>query len=107
MKPLYQHKFDPDQPRVPSGSSAGGRWTSVDQSKESGSLGSDEMVASILAAAQRLAVAGPGNYQRCLNLCYPLLERFQRPGSDANEYAFRRCMNACLGRNLYSEGDDG
>lgn len=91
----YQCKYDPAQPRVPAGNPGGGQWSSN---------GDSDLFDVIFAAAQRLAVAGPGNYQRCLNLCYPLLERYQPAGSDANTWAFQKCMNACLGRSLYQEG---
>jgi len=58
-------------------------------------------VQSIIDTAQQLNVAaGPDAYQKCLDLCYPLLERFQPPGSDRSTWDFHKCMNACLGRNL-------
>jgi hypothetical protein len=123
----YLRKYDPDQPRVPAGNRDGGQWTkeggsgsashpasifessansrpteappSVAQATNSATVRPN--VQSILAAARRLNIAaGPGAYLRCLNLCYPLLERFQRPGSDANTWDFHKCMNACLARNL-------
>ena len=82
-------KYDPNRPRVPAGDSNGGQWTS--------SAASD--VSHIVARAKSLNLAaGPGGYQRCLDLCYPLLERFLRPGSDLNTWDFHKCMNACLGR---------
>jgi len=62
-------KFDPDQPRVPAGNRDGGQWTSGG--------GEASEVPSIIAAARRLDVAArPDAYQKCLDLCYPLLERF-------------------------------
>ena len=84
-------KFDPDQPRVPAGNPDGGQWTD----------GATIDVQSIVATARRLNVAAaPDAYQRCLDLCYPLLERFEPPWSDRNTWDFHKCMNACLGRNL-------
>jgi hypothetical protein len=82
--------FNPDQPR-----DERGRWT------DNGSSGNDT-VASVIATAELLILAGgPLSYQKCLDLCYPLLERFTRvPGSDRNETDFHKCMNVCMGRNL-------
>jgi hypothetical protein len=89
--------FDPNQPRVPAGSSDGGQWTG-------GGGGDGEESATltgILAVARRIAAAGnPLDYQRCLNLCYPLLERLQHPASDRNTWDFHKCMNQCLKLNL-------
>jgi hypothetical protein len=31
-------------------------------------------------------------------LCYPILGRFQIPGSDRNTWDFQKCMNACMGK---------
>jgi hypothetical protein len=82
-------KYDPDQPRVPTGNPEGGQWTS----------GASTDVLSIIATARRMNIAATsGAYQKCLDLCYPLLERFQAPGSDRNTWDFHKCMNACLGR---------
>jgi len=84
-------KFDPGQPRVPAGNPDGGQWTD----------GAAVEVQSIVATARRLKIAAaPDAYQRCLDLCYPLLERFEPPWSDRNTWDFHKCMNACLGRNL-------
>ena len=96
--------FDPNQPRVPAGSPDGGQWagggeiggTSAGSSPASGST-----LEKIVSLARRITAAGsPLDYQRCLNLCYPLLERRQRPGSDRNTWDFHKCMNARLGLNL-------
>jgi hypothetical protein len=58
-------------------------------------------VQAIIATARRLKLAGRLDaYQKCLELCYPLLERRQPPGSDFNTFDFHKCMNACLARNL-------
>ncbi len=71
----HLEKFDPNQPRVPAGNPDGGQWTS----------GTTGDVQSIAATAKRLNLAAsPDAYQRCLDLCYPLLERHQSPGSDRN-----------------------
>ena len=117
-------KYSPDQPRVSAGNPGAGQWTSgnttnvgssgdpttnLDQphmpmtgpesTQEASAKASD--VQSIIGAARQLnVVAGPDAYQKCLNLCYPLLERFQSPGSDRNTWDFHKCMNACLGRSL-------
>jgi hypothetical protein len=76
--------FNPEQPRDDRG-----RWT------DSGA--SD--VQDILSRARRVTAAGGKlSYQRCLDLCYPLLERFKPPGSDRNKWDFHKCMDACLRR---------
>jgi hypothetical protein len=88
---IYQLKFEEDQPRVPAGEPGGGRWTSG-----TSDLGSE----GIFAMAERLKLAGgSADYQACLDLCYPLLERPEHPSSDRNMWDFHKCMNACLGRN--------
>jgi hypothetical protein len=104
---LLRAKYDPNQPRVPAGNPDGGRWT--DDGITGGieladDAGGDERAAAaapslekILALAPRLA-ATRASMNRCIDLCYRLLERFQPPGSDRNEFDFRRCLNACLGR---------
>jgi len=101
-------KYDPDQPRVPAGNPDGGQWTDAGAGGSGGSSGSVSSstvgsgdVRKIIAFAARKRVAGsPLNYQRCLDLCYPLLERPQHPSSDRNTWDFHKCMNACLQRNL-------
>jgi len=104
LKRAVKAGFDPNQPRVPAGSPDGGEWTgggggggpSAGSSTASGSS-----LEKIISFARRITAAGsPLDYQRCLNLCYPLLERRQRPGSDRNMWDFHKCMNACLGLNL-------
>jgi hypothetical protein len=88
---LAAQKFDPNQPRVPAGNPTGGQWASAEVGD----------VSAIVATAKRLNLAArPDAYQKCLDLCYPLLERFQPPWSDRNTWDFHKCMNACLGRNL-------
>jgi hypothetical protein len=87
----YERKFSPDQPRVPAGSSEGGQWTS-----EGGFVGDD--AEGILAKAKQIAMSGGASYARCLDLCYPILERFSLPGSDKNTFDFHKCMKACLGK---------
>jgi hypothetical protein len=76
--------FNPDQPRDDRG-----RWTDNGASD----------VQDILSRARRVTAAGGKlTYQRCLDLCYPLLERFKPPGSDRNKWDFHKCMNTCLRR---------
>lgn len=84
-------KFDPNQPRVPAGNRDGGQWAS-DRNSDNNSAD----VQRILATAKQLA-ASRASMNRCIDLCYPLLERFQPPGSNMNEFDFRRCLNQCLG----------
>jgi hypothetical protein len=92
----YARKYDPDQPRVPAGSADGGQWAGGGADSEN-----HVDVQSIVETAKRLDLAArPDAYQRCLNLCYRLLERPQSRGSDRNTWDFHKCMNACLGRNL-------
>jgi len=113
----YVIKYSPDQPRVPADNPDGGQWTTagtdsantlnqspqrataLDAAQAQSSKTAD--VRSIIDTARQLNVsARPDAYEKCLDLCYPLLERFQRPGSDRNTWDFHKCMNACLGRNL-------
>jgi hypothetical protein len=101
--------FDPDEPRVPAGGPDGGQWTGGGGGGTS-EAGSNTGVQApttgattlekIVTLARRVAAGSPLDYQRCLDLCYPLLERRQRPGSDRNKWNFHKCMNACLGLNL-------
>jgi hypothetical protein len=37
--------------------------------------------------------------KQCIEECAPLLERFQPPGSDKNQWDFHRCVNDCLERS--------
>jgi hypothetical protein len=96
---------DPEHPGWPAGTSGGkgGQFRPKDSagnaSGQQAKTGSD--VRSIIATAKQLNLAArPDAYQRCLDLCYPLLERRQPPGSDFNTFDFHKCMNACLARNL-------
>ena len=90
---LGKANFDPMQPRVPRGNPRGGQWTRV----EGWRSGTD--VDALITTARRLGlIDGPDAYGRCLNLCYHLLERWQPPGSDRNQWDFHKCMNACLGK---------
>jgi hypothetical protein len=108
-------KYSPDQPRVPTGYRDGGQWTSDGASgsaQDSSGVPSEKPgdaeeanrkadVQTILAAAKRLRLAtSPQDYQKCLDLCYRLLERPLPRWSDRNTFDFHKCMNACLGRNL-------
>jgi hypothetical protein len=62
--------FDPDQPRVPRGHPDGGRWTRI---------------------------AGLSAKDRCIEKCYPLLERPEPRGTSLiNSWAFHRCLNDCM-----------
>ena len=89
----YGRKFDPNQPRMPRGNSEGGRWTGGESDS-----GETSGVRDILDKAKKLA-ASRAEIGRCVDLCLPLLNRFQPPGSNRNEFDFRRCLNACLGLN--------
>ncbi len=88
-------KYDPDQPRVPAGEPDGGQWTTGGNSPPDFDI-IFERALQFAKQNGQIAIAGPGNYQRCLDICYPLLERFQRPGSDKNTTDFQKCMNACV-----------
>ena len=103
-----ERKFSPDQPRVPAGSREGGQWTggqaggSESQGSSANGSGSDSVDAqfrTFLEKSRQLAAAGKSAYQRCSDLCYPLLERFQPAGSDRNTFDFYKCLNVCLGKN--------
>ena len=86
---LYESKYRPDQLRDDHGRFAyeGGQGKDHEASTE-----------AIFAKAKRIAARGGITYQQCLDLCYPLLERFIRPGSDKNTFDFHKCMNACMGK---------
>jgi hypothetical protein len=89
-------KYDSNQPRVPAGQPEGGRWTA-----QPGRAASEPTPASIIARARRLNLAArPDRYPMCLDLCYPLLERYQPPWSDRNENDFHSCMRRCLESEL-------
>jgi hypothetical protein len=114
-------KYREDQPRVPAGSGReSGRWTDGQSTSDGGegagkdqsdaasndptdrlSRSTDPEVQKILALARQLRLAGgPQDYQKCLDFCYPLLERPLPRSSDRNTFDFHKCMNLCLGRNL-------
>lgn len=62
--------FNPNQPRVPAGTSDGGQWT---------------------------LTAGTGIKDKCIERCYRLLERREPAGTSLiNTWAFHRCVNECL-----------
>jgi len=86
--------FNEEQPR-----DANGRWTFADASGNppSGDAAGGDIFGQIFTAATRLAAGSPSMSQ-CVDLCLPLLLRPQSPGSNRNEFSFRRCLNACLGR---------
>jgi len=100
-----RRKYSPDQPRVPAGNPGGGQWSADDgQSARPDALtpdgDDDTLVTEILRKAKNLNLtASPADYQKCLNICYPILERPKPPWSDRNKYDFHKCMNACLGIN--------
>ena len=100
-------KYDPNQPRVPAGNPDGGQWTDAgggggpgDSSRSSSISGSADVQRIIAFATRKRVADSPLSYQRCLDLCFPLLERPQHPSSDRNTWDFHKCMNACLQRNL-------
>lgn len=92
----YERKWREDQPRVPAGESQGGQWTADGGASEA--PGASSSVAHIQKEAERFAASGRTGYLRCIDICSPLLERFQKPGSDRNQWDFHKCMNICLGR---------
>lgn len=88
---LLEQRYRPDQPRIPAGNPDGGQWTDD---------GTSDVQSRISVAIAQTLSGQPPSYNECLNLCYPLLERPGRVGSDRNYWDFQKCMNACLGRNL-------
>ena len=81
-------KYDPGQPRVLAGSPEGGQWTSNDGSTATRELS----VESILAIAPLLAAARTSK-DRCIEICSPILERFQPPGTtNINYWDFVKCL---------------
>ncbi len=68
-------------------------------SAQSGSIGSiPDFLTNFPRPATETAVSDSGQYQRCLDQCYPLLERPQPPGSDSNKWDFHKCMSRCMGQ---------
>lgn len=94
----YERKFRPDQPRVPAGESQGGQWTADGGGGVPEAPDASSSTAAIQKEAERFAAGGRTGYLRCIDICSPLLERFQKPGSDRNQWDFHKCMNICLGR---------
>ena len=93
-----ERRYDPDQPRVPAGRSGGGQWTSQGAIAPHGASFT-EIVAT--ARELRLSAINPNDRFRCNELCLPLLERpSPGPGSDKNYWAFQKCLNECLGKNI-------
>ena len=88
-----EHKYRPDQAR-----DSQGRWIDEVRAVEGQSPSARSSVEEILRTARQIAATGRIGYQKCLDLCVPLLERFQPAGSDRNQWDFRRCLSACLGR---------
>lgn len=96
LRRALERRYDPNQPRMPAGQPGGGQWTVGDGGGEAGES-ERARPESIITRARRLALATrPDGYQRCLDLCYPLLERPQPPWSDRNKWDFHRCMDECL-----------
>lgn len=118
-----RRKYSPDQPRVPAGNGReSGQWTDgggngagrdsstgdegIGNTREASGPSADRPSDGdpaeperIIAEAKRLNLAArPDGYLKCLDLCFPLLERFSRPGSDRNTFDFHKCMNDCLGK---------
>ncbi len=88
---LHAWKFNEDQPR-----DEHGRWTETG-ADDAADSGDQVTVSDILSRAKTLNLAARSDkWQTCLDLCYPLLERFQPPGSDKNDWDFHKCMNICL-----------
>ncbi len=90
----FERRYNPDwasQPRVPGGNPDGGRWTDGGRADE-GVPPSHVSQLSIEPYSDE--------YLRCLDRCYPLLERYQGAGSDRNKWDFHRCMSTCLGQRL-------
>jgi hypothetical protein len=93
-----EHKYRPDQLRVPAGTAEGGQWTS--ENVEDRSTGLSAYAQAVIDRVRRLAARGYSvGYLRCLDFCSPILERPQPPGVDLNQWEFFRCMDVCLGRN--------
>jgi hypothetical protein len=87
--------FDPDQAR-----DEDGRWSSEGTTDIFKSENSDQgLIAEFVERARQLKVAGKTSnaMSRCVDLCLPLLMR-PSLGTDRNEWSFRRCLNACLGK---------
>lgn len=102
-------KYSIDQPRVPSGSPEGGQWTGgepeagpeeVAHKPRSLEKIAGEPVKILEFAKQMLAAGRSLTYQQCMDICYPILERYKSTRwSDVNSTAFLRCMAACQERN--------
>lgn len=80
--------FNPSQPRHPAGTPNGGQWVG-----ENG-----PSIPKIIAAARRITGGPSSRYSACVDLCYPILERLQPPGSDFNLWDYHKCLTTCLNR---------
>ena len=92
----HRAQVQPEQPR-----DRDGRWTGEGGAAESQSKPAPNRtvdVQDVLAKARQIVAAGRNGYQKCLDICVPLLERFQPVGSDRNQWDFHKCMGACVGR---------
>ena len=76
------------QPRQPPGRPDGGQWAATRSAK----------IARIIAAARLIKAGYSDRYWRCVDLCYPLLERLQPAGSDFNLWDDHKGRRACLNR---------
>lgn len=90
----YERKYRPDQLRDDHG-----RWADEGARLAPEQTQDAADIQSILDKAKQLAISNySSKYLRCLDLCAPILERFQPKGSDINEWTYRRCIAACMGR---------
>jgi hypothetical protein len=80
--------YDPSQPRQPPGRPDGGQWAATRSAE----------IDRIIAAARLIKAGYSDRYSRCVDLCYPLLERLQPAGSDFNLWDYHKCLRACLNR---------
>jgi hypothetical protein len=94
-------RYNPNQPLVPAGEEGGGQWAGGGDGEpgDGANIRDGEQLdpQEIIATAKRLDLAArTDGCQKCLDLCHPLLERFQPPGSDRNKWDVHKCMDACL-----------
>jgi hypothetical protein len=97
LKPPHpdKQKYSPSQPR-----DERGRWTDAGNDKGMENGDDSAFVQDVLAKVRKLSLmASPADWRRCVNLFYPILERFSSPGSDVRYWDYQKCLNACLGLN--------
>jgi hypothetical protein len=82
---------DPQHPGWPAGTpdGRGGKF----RPKDGSAAASEEIPGQTTQLA-----ASRADMDRCVDICYPILERFQPAGSDRNQFDFYKCLNECLGR---------